>query len=99
MVYEVGEQLGVALGLHRAAHHVEGRPEGAVFRGEAEDNDVEGCSQATAPRVPNTVERPRRWDALPVGFSSPSPVCNSLHSLSGSRKGIVGRRNESYIGG
>jgi hypothetical protein len=31
-----------------------------------------------------------RWDALPVGFSSPSPVGNSLHSLSGSRKGIRG---------
>ncbi len=56
-----------------------------------------GCSQTAAPRVPNTVERPRSRDASPVGLSSPSPVCNSLHSLSVSCKGIVGYSKGKYI--
>jgi hypothetical protein len=79
VVYEVGEQLGVALRLHRATHHAEGRPEGAVFRGEAGDNGVEGCSQATAPCVPKTVVRLRSRDARRVeSHLFPTPSATSF---------------------
>ena len=54
---------------------------------------VRGCSHATAPRVLKTVDHPRSWDVSPVDLSSlPHPVCNFLHSLSASRKGIVAHR-------
>src|SRR5918997_1123030 len=40
-VYEVGEQLSVTLGLHRAAHHTEDSPECSVPGGEAGDYGVQ----------------------------------------------------------
>jgi hypothetical protein len=40
VVHEVREDLGVALGLHRAAHVPEDGPEGALARGEARDDRV-----------------------------------------------------------
>ena len=41
MVDQVRQQLGVALGLHRAAHHPEGGPEGALSGSEAGDDRVQ----------------------------------------------------------
>jgi hypothetical protein len=71
-----------------------------------------GCSQATAPRVPKTVERPLSRDVAPVGFSSlpahlqlPSQFTGFAQGYSGAqqrklcRRLILGPAKGIYVGG